>query len=96
MVQHTHNKRYMAQVFKGTLDKTPGGLTKKDIKVVTDKNGNKHYVSKKRSKNTKKQLGEWLNAVKQAKKNLGIGPNEFVLLKKTSKLYKEAARLYYI
>ena len=90
-----HNKRYMAEVMHKNLDKTPGGLTKKDIKVIHDRDGNKRYVSKKRSEQAKNNLGGWLKAVKKAKKNLGIGPHEFVLLKKSSPLYKEAARLYY-
>lgn len=89
-----HKQRYMSKVMHGTIEKTPGGLTKKDIKTVI-KNGVKHYVSKEKSKVAKNNLGEWNKAVAQAKKNLGIGPNEFVLLKKTGALYKEAARLYY-
>ena len=89
-----HNKRYMAQVMHGNLDQTPGGLTAKNIKTVK-KDGKKHYVSKKRSTQAKKNLGGWLEAVSQAKKNLGIPKNEFVLLRKSSALYKEAARLYY-
>lgn len=89
-----HRNRYMAQVMHGTLEKTPGGLTKKDIKTVV-KNGVKHYVSKEKSKASKNTLGEWNKAVAQAKRNLGIGKHEFVLLKKSGDLYKEAARLYY-
>lgn len=82
----------MAQVIHGTIDHTPGGLTKKKIKTI-HKDGKKHYVSKKRSTQAKKNLGDWNNAVAQAKKNLGIPKHEFVLIK--GKLYNEAASIYY-
>lgn len=87
-----HKKRYMAQVMHGNIDHTPGGLTKKNIKTIR-KDGQKHYVSKKRSAATKKNLGDWNRAVAQAKKNLGIPKNDFVLVKGT--LYEEAASIYY-
>lgn len=90
-----HKQRYMAQVMHGTIEKTPGGLTKKDIKTVVNENGQTRYVSKKKSNASKNNLSEWNNAVAQAKKNLGIEHNTFVLLKKSGALYKEAARLYY-
>jgi hypothetical protein len=86
------NKRYMAKVIHGNLDHTPGGLTQENIKTVR-KNGQTHYVSKKRSDAAKKNLGGWNKAVAQAKKNLGISKNEFVLIK--GALYKEAASIYY-
>ena len=89
-----HKQRYMAQVMHGTLDHTPGGLTKKDIKIIK-RDGKNHYVSKKRSSVAKKNLGGWNKAVSKAKKNLGIPKNTFVLLNKNGDLYKEAARLYY-
>ena len=75
-----HRKRYMAQVMHGTLDHTPGGLTKKDIKTI-HKDGKKHYVSKRKSAQAKKNLGEWNKAVAQARMELGYDKNEFVLLK---------------
>jgi hypothetical protein len=81
-----------AQVMHGNALKTSGGLTKSDIKTVT-KNGVKRYISK--AKSTQGKKNGWIKAVNQAKKNLGIPKNEFVLLKKSSSLYKEAARLYY-
>ena len=87
-----HKKRYMAKVMHGTLNHTPGGLTKSDIKTVK-KNGVKHYVSKKRSSVAKKNFSGWNKAVAQAKKNLGIPRNSFIPIK--GELYKEAARLYY-
>ena len=90
-----HNKRYMAKVVHGTIDHTPGGLKKKDIKKIKTTSGQTHYVSKKRSKNATKNFKDWHKAVKKAKKNLGIPVDEFVLLKKSSALYKEAARIYY-
>mgnify|MGYP007027636325 CR=1 FL=1 len=85
-------KRYMAQVMHGNLNHTPGGLTKKNIKTVR-KDGQKHYVSKKRSAAAKRNLGGWNKAVAQAKRNLGIPKHEFVLIK--GALYKEAASIYY-
>jgi hypothetical protein len=88
-----HRNRYMSQVMHGTIEKTPGGLTKKDIKTVV-KNGVKHYVSKAKSENAKNILGEWNKAVSKAKKNLNIGKHEFVLLDKNGELYKEASKLY--
>ena len=86
------NKRYMAKVMHGTIDHTPGGLTKKNIKTIT-KDGQKHYVSEKKSAIAKKNFGEWNKAVAQAKKNLGIPKHEFALVK--GALYKEAASIYY-
>ena len=87
-----NKKRYMAQVMHGTIDKTPGGLTKKNIKTI-NKDGKKHYVSKKRSTQATKNLGGWNQAVAQAKRNLGIPKHEFVLIK--GALYKEASSIYY-
>lgn len=87
-----HNKRYMAQVMHGTLDHTPGGLTKKDIKTV-HKNGEKHYVSKRKSAQAKQNFSAWNKAVAQAKRNLDIPKHEFTKIK--GALYTEAARLYY-
>lgn len=87
-----HKKRYMAKVMHGTIDHTPGGLTKKNIKTIR-KDGQKHYVSKKRSTAAKKNLSGWNKAVAQAKKNLGIPNHEFALVK--GDLYKEAAAIYY-
>jgi len=83
-----------AQVMHGTAKKTSGGLTKKNIKTVR-KNGTKHYVSKKKSAMAKKVLGPWIRAVNKAKKELGIPKKKFVLLRKSSKLYKVAADYYY-
>lgn len=79
------------------IDKTAGGLTKKNIKTVK-KNGQKHYVSKKKSTQAKKTLGPWNKAVAEAKKEVGVGKHEFVLLNrgaKGKKLYKAAAEIYY-
>ena len=87
-----HKKRYMAQVMNGNLDHTPGGLTKKNIKTIS-KNGQKHYVSKRKSIAAKNNLGGWDKAVAQAKRNLGIPKHEFVLIK--GALYDEAASIYY-
>lgn len=83
-----------ARVMHGTIPKTVGGLTKKDIKTIHTKDGTIKYVSKKKSANAKNNFQEWNKAVAQAKKNLNIGKHEFILLKKNSKLYKEAKNIY--
>jgi hypothetical protein len=85
-------KRYMAKVMHGNLDHTPGGLTKKNIKTI-NKDGQKHYVSKKKSVLAKNNFSGWNKAVAQAKKNLGIPKHEFVIIK--GELYEEAASIYY-
>jgi len=82
----------MAQVMNGTLASTPGGLTKKDIKTI-HKDGKKHYVSKKKSKQAKKNLGDWNRAVAQAKRDLGYGKHEFVKIK--GELLKVSREIYY-
>lgn len=66
-------KRARASVFRGTKEKTQSGLKKTDLK----KNKNNKIVSVKRSNATKKGKGykkimAWANAVKQARKALGI------------------------
>lgn len=88
---HRHRQRYMAQVMHGTLDHTPGGLTKKDIKTIR-KDGKKHYVSKRKSTQAKKNFGEWNKAVAQARMKLGYDKNEFVLLK--GELLEVAREIY--
>lgn len=81
-----------AMVMHGTCKKTSGGLTKKDIKVVR-KNGQKHYVSRRKSAQAKRNLAPWRRAVAQAKKDLGIGKHEFALIK--GKLLRRAREIYY-
>ena len=85
--------RYYAKVMNGTLDQTPGGLTKKDIKTVKNKDGTKRYVSKAKSKVSKNNFTEWNKAVRQAKKELGYSRNEFILIK--GKLLNRAREIYY-
>ena len=87
-----HKKRYMAKVMHGTLDHTPGGLTKKDIKTV-QKDGKKHYISKSKSDQAKKNFSDWNMAVAHAKRQLGYDKHEFVLLK--GELLKVAREIYY-
>ena len=41
------------QVYRGIAKETSGGLTKKDIVMVTDKNGVNHYKSRKQQNNGK-------------------------------------------
>merc|ERR1712112_294293 len=66
-------KRAKSSVFRGTKAKTSGGLKKSDL--VRNKAGK--IVSRKASENAKKNfkkrgLDKWFNAVKAARKSLGI------------------------
>merc|ERR1712215_100292 len=66
-------KRAKSSVFRGTKAKTSGGLKKSDL--VRNKAG--RIVSRKASENAKKNfkkrgLDKWFNAVKAARKSLGI------------------------
>lgn len=61
------------QVYRGIAKQTSGGLTKKDIVKVTDKNGINHYKSRKQqsngnSRNKKSQQArqKWTRAYKKA------------------------------
>merc|ERR1712187_536717 len=79
-------KRAKVSVFKGTKEKTSGGLKKTDLM----KNKAGKIVSKKRSAATKKGKGyksiiAWSSALKKARKELGV--KGFVACKKGSKLY---------
>merc|ERR1712124_99546 len=74
-------------VFRGTKEKTIGGLTKGDL----IKNRNGKIVSKKASLRAKKHNG-WTSAVQKARKALGL--KGFVAIKKGSELYKKAKELY--
>merc|ERR1719225_1705088 len=60
-----------ARVFRGTKAKTSGGLKKSDLK----KNKNGKVVSKKssdRGKKNFKNIAKWINAVKAARKAMGV------------------------
>jgi len=62
-----------SQVYKGTAEKTKGGLTKKDIIRVKDKYGNIRYKSKDQRKTGRKKStfrAKWTKAMKQARKEL--------------------------
>merc|ERR1712139_77233 len=74
-------------VFRGTKEKTVGGLTKSDL--VKNKYGK--VVSKKASLRAKKNSG-WTTAIQKARKALGL--KGFVAIKKGSDLYKKAKELY--
>jgi len=76
-----------AQVMNGTARHTSGGLTKKDLKYSSGE-----IVSKDKSKSEKKN--PWIEAVKKAKKDLGIKKTEFVLVSKGTDLYKRAKEIY--
>merc|ERR1712112_354637 len=91
-------KRAKSSVFRGTKVSTSGGLKKADL----TKNKNGKVVSRKRSelgkRNFKKNgLDKWFNAVKGARKALGVkgfcpvggkSTRGQALLKKTRSLYK--------
>merc|ERR1711918_311876 len=74
-------------VFRGTKEKTVGGLTKSDL--IRNKYGK--IVSKKASLRAKKNSG-WTTAIQKARKALGL--KGFVAIKKGSALYAKAKELY--
>ena len=64
---------YYRNVMSGSLDKTPGGLTKDNIKVIHNRNKKGspvRYVSMLKHENGKNNI--WANAVKEARKQLGL------------------------
>ena len=77
-------------VFRGTKEKTVGGLTKSDL--IRNKYGK--IVSKKASLRAKKNnfIKGWTTAVQKARKALGL--KGFVAIKKGSPLYKKAKELF--
>merc|ERR1711924_256668 len=79
-----------AVVFRGSKEKTVGGLTSSDL--IKNKYGK--IVSKKRSLFAKKNnfIKGWTTAVQKARKALGL--KGFVEIKKGSPLYKKAKELY--
>jgi len=81
-----------ALVFRGTKAKTSSGLTKGDL----IKNANGKIVSKKQSAAAKKRFGstikKWTDAVKAARKSLGL--KGFVAVKKGTPLYTKAKANY--
>merc|ERR1719327_764394 len=84
-------KRGKSSVFKGTKVKTVSGLTKNDL--IKNKRGK--IVSKKQSaagkKTFAKNLKKWTDAVKAARKALGV--KGFVAVKKGTPLYTKAKSL---
>ncbi len=72
-----------AQVYHGNADRTAGGLTKKDLKMVKGE-----IVSKAKSKDEK--ANPWIKAVAKAKKELGI--KGFALVQ--GKLLTRAREIY--
>ena len=72
-----------AQVYHGNADRTAGGLTKKDLKMVKGE-----IVSKAKSKDEKSN--PWIKAVSKAKKELGI--KGFALVQ--GKLLERAREIY--
>ena len=83
----------MRRVWSGTVDRTKGGLTKKDL--VKNKRGK--IVSKKQMKVGQKKfknsaLSKWVEATQQARKELGL--TGFVACKKGTTYYKLAKKYY--
>merc|ERR1712038_92010 len=74
------------QVFRGSRQKTAGGLTKSSI----IRNSRGRYVSKKQHNHGKQS--KWIKAVVKARKNLKI--KGFMACKKGTRFYKEAKRIY--
>merc|ERR1719245_1609449 len=78
------------QVFRGTKERTAGGLTKKDLM----KNKHGKVVSKKAfargRKLAKNGISKWANAVMKARKELGV--TGFCAIKKGTKLYTLARK----
>merc|ERR1719420_848534 len=85
-------KRSKSSVFRGTKEKTSGGLKKSDL--VKSKTGK--VVSKKSSEAAKKRfkgsaLDKWCRAVQAARKALGL--KGFVAVKKGTPVYNKAKSL---
>merc|ERR1712138_133343 len=81
------------QVWKGTRQRTAGGLTKKDLR----KSKSGKIVSKKQSTLARKRMrnggiSRWLKAVMAARKALKL--TGFVACKKGTKYYKKARAFY--
>merc|ERR1712124_156500 len=76
-----------SMIFRGTKEKTVGGLTKSDL--IKNKYGK--VVSKKASLRAKKNSG-WTTAIQKARKALGL--KGFIAIKKGSPLYIKAKELY--
>ena len=86
---HTQTVGSRAQVMNGTAHHTSGGLTKTDLKK-NPKTG--EIVSKHKAASEKKN--PWIEAVKKAKKSLGIKKHEFTpvsgaLLAKAREIYSK-------
>merc|ERR1711977_293689 len=90
--QTAKGKYKKALVFRGSKEKTSGGLKKSDL----IKNANGKIVSKKQSTAAKKRFGstlkKWTDAVKAARKSLGL--KGFVAVKKGTPLYTKAKANY--
>ncbi len=78
-----------AQVYKGTAERTSGGVTKSGIMRRKSADGTFRYVFKSKSKASKK-CNPWISALADARKELEI--EGFVLLKKSGR--SEGAKLY--
>jgi len=68
-----------AQVFGGTADKTSGGLTRRDLMRTDD--GRIVSIKKHKAAKSSPALKAWRSAVAEAKKDMGLEKNSFVLVK---------------
>lgn len=68
-----------AQVFSGTADKTSGGLKKNDLMRTAD--GRIVSVKKHKAGKSNPALKKWRAAVDEAKEEMGLDSNSFVLIK---------------
>ena len=84
----------MWQVWKGTRERTAGGLKKKDLRM--NKRGK--IVSKKASANAQKRMksnssiSQWCSAIKQVRKQMNL--KGFVPCKKGSEYYNNVLAIY--
>jgi hypothetical protein len=97
---------YYRNVMNGSLNKTPGGLSKKDIVVITNENKFKkngspalRYVSKEKHENgvkNKQYIAGWATAVKDARDDLGIQGFQVIGGKTVEgkELYNAACKFY--
>ena len=79
------------EVYEGRAEQTKGGSTAADLVKVPGNTPNQRARIKfreKRSINSGLQM--WNEAIRQAKIQLEIPENEFILMKKNTKLYKTA------
>merc|ERR1712110_261314 len=80
------------QVFRGSSDKTSGGLKKTDLKKSKTGKIVSASMSNNAQKNFHKTIKGWLAATKKARAELKV--KGFVAIKKDTPLYKKAKEIY--